>query len=160
MHSDPLPAPDEVVEGADIRDRLRHALMELGERDRQLLVLHIGGYSHREIASAREIAGPDGFIAVNVMRALKHYAGLVTQACRSGADAIVMGAGLPFDLPELVKGFDDVALIPILSEPRGVRVVIKRWTDWNHIRQRGANVPKGKNIFLSPKVTDAQLSLK
>ena len=81
----------------------------------------------REITGAREIAGSDGFIAVNVMRALKHYAGLVKQACRSGADAIVMGAGLPFDLPDLVKGFDDIALIPILSEPRGVRAVIKRW---------------------------------
>jgi nitronate monooxygenase len=81
----------------------------------------------REITGAREIAGSDGFIAVNVMRALKHYAGLVKQACRSGADAIVMGAGLPFDLPELVKGFDNIALIPILSEPRGVRAVIKRW---------------------------------
>jgi len=81
----------------------------------------------REIRAAREIAGPDGFIAVNVMHAVKHYADLVVQACRSGADAIVMGAGLPFDLPDLVKGFDKVALIPILSEERGVRAVIKRW---------------------------------
>lgn len=81
----------------------------------------------REVQAAREIAGPNGFIAVNVMRAVKHYADLVRQACRSGADAIVMGAGLPFDLPELVKGFEHVALIPVLSEERGVRAVLKRW---------------------------------
>ncbi len=81
----------------------------------------------REVSQAREIAGPDGFIAVNVMRAVKHYTDLVRQACRSGADAIVMGAGLPFDLPDLAKGFDHVALIPILSEERGVRAVLKRW---------------------------------
>lgn len=81
----------------------------------------------REVRSARDIAGPDGFIAVNVMRAVRHYADLVRQACRSGANAIVMGAGLPFDLPDLVKGFDQVALIPILSEERGIRAVLKRW---------------------------------
>jgi nitronate monooxygenase len=81
----------------------------------------------REIAAAREIAGGNGMIAVNVMHAVKHYADLVRQACRSGANAVVMGAGLPFDLPDLVRGFDDVALIPILSEERGVRAVLKRW---------------------------------
>lgn len=81
----------------------------------------------REVRSARELAGPQGFIAVNVMRAVRQYAALVRQACESGASAIVMGAGLPFDLPELVRGHDDVALIPILSEERGVRAVLKRW---------------------------------
>ena len=81
----------------------------------------------REIRAAREIAGPDGFIAVNVMRALSNYAELVVQACKSGADAIVSGAGLPFDLPDLVEPYPHVALIPILSEERGVRAVLKRW---------------------------------
>lgn len=81
----------------------------------------------REIRGARAIAGPGGFIAVNVMKAVKHYADLVRQACRSGANAIVMGAGLPMDLPELVEGHDEVALIPILSEERGVRAVLKKW---------------------------------
>ncbi len=81
----------------------------------------------REIRAARAIAGPGGFIAVNVMRALRQYAELVRQACRSGADALVVGAGLPFDLPGLVAGFEDVALIPILSEERGVRALVRRW---------------------------------
>jgi nitronate monooxygenase len=81
----------------------------------------------REIRAAREIAGPDGYIAVNVMRALSNYAEMVVQACRSGANAIVSGAGLALDLPDLTEGYPDVALIPILSEERGVRVIIKRW---------------------------------
>ncbi len=80
----------------------------------------------REIRAAREMA-PDGFIAVNVMRALSNYAEMVIQACKSGANAIVMGAGLPFDLPDLTEKFKNVALIPILSEERGVRVVLKKW---------------------------------
>jgi nitronate monooxygenase len=82
----------------------------------------------REIRAAREIAGPEGFIAVNVMRALANYGELVVQACRSGANAIVSGAGLPFDLPDLTEPYPHVALIPILSEERGVRAVIKRWS--------------------------------
>ncbi len=81
----------------------------------------------REIRAAREIA-PNGFIAVNVMKAVDRHADLVRQSCESGADAIIMGAGLPFDLPEMVKGYEDkVSLIPILSEERGVRAVLKRW---------------------------------
>jgi len=80
----------------------------------------------REIRTAHEIA-PDGFIAVNVMRALSNYAELVVQACKSGANAIVSGAGLPFDLPDLTEKFKNVALIPILSEERGVRAVLKKW---------------------------------
>lgn len=80
----------------------------------------------REIHAAHEIA-PDGFVAVNVMRALSNYAELVVQACKSGANAIIAGAGLPFDLPDLTEKFRDVALIPILSEERGVRAVLKKW---------------------------------
>jgi nitronate monooxygenase len=81
----------------------------------------------REIKAAREIAGPDGYLAVNVMRAVDRYPELVKQACESGANAIIMGAGLPFELPELAKDHPDVHLIPILSEERGVRAVLKRW---------------------------------
>jgi nitronate monooxygenase len=81
----------------------------------------------REIKGAKAIAGPDGFIAVNVMRAVDRYPELVKQACESGASAIIMGAGLPFELPELTKDYPEVQLIPILSEERGVRAVLKRW---------------------------------
>jgi len=80
----------------------------------------------REIRAARALA-PDGFIAVNVMRALSNYAETVVQACKSGANAVIAGAGLPFDLPDLTEKFKHVALIPILSEERGVRAVLKKW---------------------------------
>lgn len=86
----------------------------------------------RELRAARAIA-PDGFIAVNVMHAVNHYDEHVRQACASGADAIVMGAGLPFDLPDLTAGYPDVALIPILSEERGVRAVLKKWMRKNRL---------------------------
>ena len=81
----------------------------------------------REIVAARTLAQGNGMIAVNVMRAVSAYADYVRRACESGIDAIVMGAGLPLDLPELVAGFPDVALVPILSDARGIQVVVRRW---------------------------------
>lgn len=81
----------------------------------------------REIRAAKDIAQGQGLIAVNVMKAVRDHPGLVRQACESGADAIVMGAGLPMDLPDMTADFPKVALIPILSEARGVAVVLKKW---------------------------------
>lgn len=81
----------------------------------------------REIRLARELAGTRGMVAVNVMRAVSEYRAYVRQACASGADAIVMGAGLPLDLPELAADWPDVALVPILSDARGIALVVKKW---------------------------------
>lgn len=81
----------------------------------------------REIRAAEEIAEGNGVIAVNVMRAVAEYAAYVRQACESGADAVVVGAGLPLDLPDLATDFPDVALIPILSDVRGVALLLKKW---------------------------------
>lgn len=81
----------------------------------------------REIRAALAIAAGDGLVAVNVMKAVDAHPAYVRQACASGAQAIVMGAGLPLDLPELAEGYPEVALIPILSDARGVAVVLKKW---------------------------------
>lgn len=81
----------------------------------------------REIKAAKEIADGHGMIAVNIMRAVTQYADYVRQACVSGADAIVVGAGLPLDLPELTAPWPEVALIPILSDGRGVAILLKKW---------------------------------
>jgi nitronate monooxygenase len=87
----------------------------------------------REIKGALEKAKGAGVVAVNVMRAVTQYGDLVRQACKSGAQAIVVGAGLPLDLPELVGEFKDVALIPILSDARGMSLVVRRWMRKNRL---------------------------
>ena len=81
----------------------------------------------REIRMALEIADGRGAVAVNVMKAVSQYPAYVRQSCASGAHAIVMGAGLPFDLPDLTQDFPDVALVPILSDVRGVSIVLRKW---------------------------------
>lgn len=115
---------------ASIDLRHHHAdLVEAGKRCRdkhELNRLNLVALD-REIRAALEIAGGRGLVAVNVMKAVAAHADYVRQACASGAQAIVMGAGLPLDLPELAEGYPDVALIPILSDARGVAIVLKKW---------------------------------
>jgi nitronate monooxygenase len=81
----------------------------------------------REIAKAREISGGRGLIAVNVMRAVSEYEHYVRHALACGIDAVVVGAGLPLDLPEIARDFPRAALIPILSDARGVQLVVRKW---------------------------------
>jgi nitronate monooxygenase len=81
----------------------------------------------REIAAARQIAGGHGLLAVNVMRAVSEYSPHVRRALECGIDAVVVGAGLPLDLPDLAADYPHVALVPILSDSRGVNLVVRKW---------------------------------
>ena len=81
----------------------------------------------REIRAARRLSGGRGLLAVNVMRALSEYAASIKASLEEGIDAVVVGAGLPLDLPELAKDFPKTALVPILSDARGVQLVVKKW---------------------------------
>jgi nitronate monooxygenase len=81
----------------------------------------------REIRAARQLAAGRGMLAANVMRAVEQYAPYVRQACESGIDAVVVGAGLPLDLPDLTADHPHVALIPILSDVRGIALILKKW---------------------------------
>lgn len=116
------------ISSIDLR-RLHPDLMHaLGRsRDRQAIeqanLVALG----REIGAARELAGGRGAIAVNVMRAVSQYAGYVRASCAAGADAIVAGAGLALDLPELTRDWPKVALIPIVSEARAASLIARRW---------------------------------
>ena len=81
----------------------------------------------REIRKARERAQGRGLVAVNMMKALSAYEAYVRQALASGVDALVVGAGLPLDLPDLAREHPGTALIPILSDARGVQLLVRKW---------------------------------
>lgn len=87
----------------------------------------------REVRSALDIAAGCGAVAVNVMKAVAAHPSYVRQSCESGAHAIVMGAGLPLDLPDMTRDFPDVALVPILSDARGVSIVLRKWMRRNRL---------------------------
>jgi nitronate monooxygenase len=81
----------------------------------------------REIVRTRALAGGRGLVAMNVMRAVSDYAASVRRSLAAGVDAIVVGAGLPLDLPDLAADHPGTALVPILSDARGVQLVIRKW---------------------------------
>jgi nitronate monooxygenase len=81
----------------------------------------------REVIAARQRAGGRGLVAINVMRAVSLYAATVKRALEAGVDAVVVGAGLPLDLPDLAQDHPRAALIPILSDARGIQLIIKKW---------------------------------
>jgi len=81
----------------------------------------------REIRQARVRAQGQGLLALNVMKAISAYVAHVREALACGIDALVAGAGLPLDLPELAQDHPKTALIPILSDARGVQVLVRKW---------------------------------
>jgi nitronate monooxygenase len=111
-HPDLMARTDDVARKPDAKERVDAANLEaLG----------------REIVRARALSGGRGLVAVNVMKAVKEYEHYVRHSLECGIDAVVVGAGLPLDLPELAREHPKVALVPILSDARGVQLVIRKW---------------------------------
>ncbi len=88
----------------------------------------------REFQKARVIS-PDGIIGFNIMVAMRHYEEYVRAAVQAGADFLVCGAGLPVDLPKIVKNtlmeLDlpeyQPALAPIVSTEKSAHVIFRYW---------------------------------
>ena len=57
---------------------------------------------------------------------MNHYEEYVKQAVKIGADFIVSGAGLPVDLPKLVKSCS-IKIAPIVSTEKSAQVILRYW---------------------------------
>ena len=84
------------------------------------------------IENARNICGNKP-LACNVLYASNDYGRIVTDACEAGIDMIITGAGLPTNMPEFTKDFPDVALIPIVSSARALKLICKKWKRYDKI---------------------------
>lgn len=87
-----------------------------------------------EFEKARNTA-PEGVIGFNIMVAMRHYEDYVKAAVSAGADLIVSGAGLPVDLPGMVKQAEEecgrknrTMLAPIVSTEKAAAVILKYWS--------------------------------
>ena len=78
--------------------------------------------------NARKICG-NAPLAANILYAINEYGRVVKDACEAGANVVITGAGLPINMPEFTKNFPDVALIPIVSSARALRIIRKRWKE-------------------------------
>ncbi len=81
---------------------------------------------HKIFENARKICG-DAPLACNILYAINDYDRVVRDACEAGADMIITGAGLPLTLPDAAKDFPDVALVPIVSTAKALRILCRRW---------------------------------
>lgn len=79
----------------------------------------------KEIKTARELS-PKGIIGVNILTAMNNYKELVLTAVKEKIDLIICGAGLPIELPELVKNSAS-KIIPIVSSAKAASVITKMW---------------------------------
>jgi len=80
----------------------------------------------RIIARALELADGRGAVGVNILCAINEYERVVRDSVAAGAQLIISGAGLPLSLPEYV-GDADVALVPIVSSARALKLICKTW---------------------------------
>lgn len=78
------------------------------------------------IDNARKICG-DNPLGCNILCASNDYARIARDACELGFNVIVSGAGLPTNLPEFTADFKDVALVPIVSSAKALKIICKRW---------------------------------
>lgn len=80
----------------------------------------------KEIDKAREIAGKDKILGVNIMVAMNSYKEIVTECVKNKIDLIISGAGIPKELPEYVKG-SNTKIAPIVSSLRCCILIVKHW---------------------------------
>ncbi|NCB12178.1 MAG: nitronate monooxygenase [Erysipelotrichia bacterium] len=82
--------------------------------------------------NARKICA-DAPLACNVLYAINDYGRVVRDACEAGANIIITGAGIPTNMPEFTKEYPDVALIPIVSSARALKLICKKWERYNKL---------------------------
>ena len=76
--------------------------------------------------NARKICGENP-LGANILYAINEYGRVVRDACEAGANMIITGAGLPTNMPEFTSNFPNVALIPIVSSAKALKILCKRW---------------------------------
>jgi nitronate monooxygenase len=78
------------------------------------------------ITNAKKIADNKP-VGVNILYAINDYGRVVKESCEAGVDVIITGAGLPTNMPEFTEGYPDVALVPIVSSGKALKIICKRW---------------------------------
>ncbi|KAB3531150.1 NAD(P)H-dependent flavin oxidoreductase [Alkaliphilus serpentinus] len=79
----------------------------------------------KEIRRARELS-PKGILGVNLLVAINNYKDMVKAAVEEKIDLIISGAGLPTELPMLVKN-TSTKIAPIVSSGKAAALITKLW---------------------------------
>lgn len=79
----------------------------------------------KHIRKARQLS-PKGILGVNLMVAINNYKEMVKAAVEEKIDLIISGAGLPKDLPGMIKG-TKTKIAPIVSSSKAAALISKLW---------------------------------
>jgi nitronate monooxygenase len=79
-----------------------------------------------EIKKARELSLGKGLLGINLMVAAEAFDVYARAIAKMDVDAIICGAGLPLDLPDLFAG-SSIALAPIVSSAKAAVLICRRW---------------------------------
>lgn len=95
----------------------------------------------KEIQKAKILLGGKKNLGVNIMAATTNFNDIVKIVVEEEVDFIISGAGLPLKLPSLV-GDADIGLIPVVSSPRALKLILKSWVS-RYKRQPDAVIVEG-----------------
>jgi len=114
--------------GTGVYKKRAYAEKVIGKDERPLDAINFYSYPalQKIFDNARKICG-DRPLAANVLYAQSDYNRVVEDACKAGANMIITGAGLPLTMPEATKNYPDVALVPIVSTAKALRILCRRW---------------------------------
>jgi NAD(P)H-dependent flavin oxidoreductase YrpB (nitropropane dioxygenase family) len=113
----------------------KNELLTLKGSQRRALQNHIYAKANSaaladEIRHARKKS--NGIIGVNILHALNDYPSLVRTSVKENVDLIIVGAGIPKDLPKYL-GDKNIKLLPIVSSARVANFICKAWKKYNKI---------------------------
>ncbi|MDX1809050.1 MAG: nitronate monooxygenase family protein [Sulfurospirillaceae bacterium] len=114
----------------------RYVKKEISERPFEVENFYSRDSFRAIINSAKKISNGNP-VAANILYAINDYGRVARDACELGVDIIITGAGLPTNMPEFTEGYPDVALVPIVSSAKALKIICKRW------KQRYNRLPDG-----------------
>lgn len=82
---------------------------------------------HTIVKNTRKICGNKP-LGANILYAINDYEKVIKDTCEAGIDIIITGAGLPTNMPEFTVDYPDIALVPIVSSAKALKIICKRWT--------------------------------
>jgi nitronate monooxygenase len=81
----------------------------------------------KEIRKAKEMT--KGILGVNIMVALSNFSDMVKTAAEEKIDIIFSGAGLPLQLPKILKDNKVTKLVPIVASGRAAKIICRKWSE-------------------------------
>jgi len=109
--------------GIGIISGVQNGFME-DDFETNTLAANIRGLKN-QIRKARELS-PKGILGVNIMVAINNYKEIVKAAVEEKIDIIISGAGLPSELPDLIKD-TKTKIAPIVSSGKAAALICKMW---------------------------------